>query len=362
MDDLAIYRDYVQLLESELYSFLTRFNGMEGGYYDYLLYHFGFKTSDFADSQLPGIRLFGKRLRPVLCFLIYEAITGNREDIRKVIPLVLSAEIMHNASLIHDDIQDHDELRWGRPTVWKLFGMEQGINCGDTLQALAYHSIFDLSKMGFEDSLVTRILSASNRIHLTVIEGQFLDLLFEKRLDISEYEYFKMISKKTAAPFAGIAECTAALATKESSDSPLIASYRDFALKFGMLFQLTDDILGIWGDVWKTGKTPADVRNKKKTLPIIHAFNHATEKNKERLIFLYSSFPGCLEEEEAEEVLGILEESGSRNFCLDWAERFYKETIQALEADQISNSNQEKLRFMVDYCFRRSQAYSEKRS
>lgn len=346
MQDLAIYKEYVEKIDGELFSFLSKFNAPPQ-YYDYLLYHFGFKSLP-NNGHAPTLRHLGKRLRPVMCFLIYKAITG---DEKLVIPLVLSSEIMHNASLIHDDIQDHDELRWGRPTVWKLAGMEQGINFGDTLQAMSYGLILELGKLGVSDRLITKIIGASNRVHLTVVEGQWLDLQFESRLDISEFEYFEMISKKTAAPYAGIAECAAMLASG-GEDDRRIESYRNFALKFGMLFQLTDDILGIWGDPYQTGKTPADIRNKKKTLPIIHGFEHANPQDKTLLASLYRN--GKKIDAEANEVLRILEYTGSKGHSQNWARKFHEDTLAALAETGIRNAYQEKLKHMADYCFERA--------
>lgn len=344
MEELTVYKDYVHIIEQELRSFLSKFNGPTN-YYDYLRYHFGFKT---MDSNGSAMRLLSKRFRPIMCLLIYKAIAG---EFSNVIPLVLSAEMMHNASLIHDDIQDQDEMRWGRPTVWKIAGIEQGINCGDSLQAMAYRLILDLEKTGFDNKMIAKILAASNRIHLTVIEGQSMDLLFEKRIDISEAEYFEMISKKTATPYAGIAECAATLATQDKNPE-LVEAYRNFALKFGMLFQLTDDVLGIWGDVQKTGKISADIKNKKKTLPIIYAFHQASPKGREKLISLYTRWDKIMAE--ASEVLEILEETKAKDHCQMWIQTYYEETLQALRKTQIANAFQEKLEHMAQYCFNRS--------
>lgn len=344
----ALYKRYVEIVEKALYAFLARVQGPRD-YYDYLLYHFGFKG---LNGGFPGNgtgRLLGKRLRPVMSLFIYQAVTGKFQP---VLPLVVGAEIMHNASLVHDDIQDHDELRWGRPTLWKILGTEQGINCGDTLQALAYGSILELSQNGFKESMILQILAASNRIHVAVVEGQFMDLEFEKRLDISLAEYFEMIGKKTATPYAGIAECAATLAT-DGGNPGLVSAYRDFAQKFGMLFQLTDDMLGIWGDVQRTGKIPADIRNKKKTLPVIYALNHAEEKTRRRLAALYEKREKI--EQEAPAVLRILEEAGAREFCLEWILKLYRETLEALGETGILNLFQEELQAMADYCYRRSQ-------
>jgi geranylgeranyl diphosphate synthase type I len=349
MEELAIYKDYVEIIEKELYAYLTRFNGPPH-YYDYLLYHFGFKSLQTnGNGSHVSLRHLGKRLRPVMCLLIYKAITGN---FKNVIPLVLSAEIMHNASLIHDDIQDHDELRWGRPTVWKLAGMEQGINFGDTLQAMAYGLILDLGKLGFDDTMITRIIASSNQVHITVVEGQYMDLQFEKRLDISEFEYFEMIAKKTATPYAGIAECAALLATGGKSQA-LIDAYKNFALKFGMLFQLTDDILGIWGDLWSTGKIPADIRNKKKTLPVIYALGKASPADKKILTSLYRG-TDKIDQAGASEVLRILDETDAKALCQEWTRKFYEETLLALRETSVANAFQEKLRHMADYCYQRA--------
>lgn len=354
MSSLEIFKEDAKLVDEALHLFLNGFNAIPQ-YYDYLRCHFGFKPDlDGGKSENGSLHVLRKRLRPVMCLLIYRAIAGESSDHRPVMPLVLSAEIMHNASLIHDDIQDHDELRWGRPTLWKEFGMEQGINCGDTLQALAYRSVLNLLNEGVADRLVTRILNIGNQVHQMVVEGQYMDLLFEKKLEIPETEYFDMISRKTAIPYAGVAECAALLATQDS-DPDLVSYYRQFALKFGMLFQLSDDFLGIWGDLHRTGKRQADIRRKKKTLPVIAAFHRASPESKARLVSLYSN-GSVIEEAQVSDVLSILKEAGSRELCLTWIQKFYGETIDALHKTGIANISQDKLAHMADYCLGRCES------
>lgn len=346
-DELILYKDYVEYIEKELYSFLKRFDA-PSGYYDYLLYHFGYKSLDENGNGNGSPRVLGKRLRPVMCLLICRALLG---DFQRAAPLILSTEILHNASLIHDDIQDRDEVRWGRPALWKAFGLEQGINCGDTLQAMAYGSLLDLYDQGFSDAVVRKVFGISNRIHMTVVEGQYMDLLFERREEIAEYEYFEMISRKTAAPYAGIAECAAVLSMAEKNPD-LAQYYRDFGLKFGMLFQLTDDILGIWGGVEKTGKIPADIRNRKKTLPIIYAFNNASAERKENLRAIYAGSSPI--ESDAAAVMEALEETGAYEASQKWAGKFYDETMSALSQTGIDDPFKDELKYMADYCFKRS--------
>jgi geranylgeranyl diphosphate synthase type I len=347
-EELAVYKDYVAIIDKELYAFLTRF---QDPYYDYLLYHFGYKPLEGMTSSQNGKRpLLGKRLRPLMCLLVCKGLTG---DYKKALPLILSTEVLHNASLIHDDIQDQDEVRWGRPTLWKLFGIGQGINCGDTLQALAYGLILELYENGFSHDVVRKVLSISNRVHRTVVEGQYLDLLFETRTDIQEYEYLEMISKKTAAPYAGAAECAAVLSLPEK-EWDRIPFFSDFGLKFGMLFQLTDDILGIWGGLEKTGKIPADIRSKKKTLPIVYAFNNANAKERNKLLSIYARTGPLDEKQEAPLIFELLEKLGTYEACKKWIAKFYDETLLALSKTDIPNLYQEELRHMVDYCFNRA--------
>jgi geranylgeranyl diphosphate synthase type I len=345
-DELSILKPYIEIIDKELLNFLSRFKNPEE-YYNTLLYHFGYRSFSQKNSGNGAHCFFAKRLRPLMCLLISESLT---EDYHQVIPLILGIELMHNASLIHDDIQDRDEVRWGRPTVWKLFGIEQGINCGDTLQAMAYGLILELYDKGIKENVVRKVLEVSSQIHRTVVEGQYLDLMFENRTDITEAEYFDMIERKTAAPYAGAAECAALLAY-ENRYPERVEAYRQFGLQLGILFQLSDDILGIWGGIEKTGKTPADIRNKKKTLPVIYTFNHASPDSREKLIQLYDS--PQLSDNDIFQVLNILQETGAYHACDVWIKKYYQETLSALKKTEISASFLEKLSGIADYCLNR---------
>jgi geranylgeranyl diphosphate synthase type I len=343
---LSFLKPYIDIIDHELLSFLKRFKSPEE-YYNRLLYHFGYSSGYNQDKKEGTPCFFGKRLRPLMCLLISQSLTG---DYHQAVPMILGIELLHNASLIHDDIQDRDEMRWGRPTLWKLFGLEQGINCGDSLQAMAYGLILELYDKGINERTVRKILEVSSKIHRTVVEGQYLDLAFEKRTDISETEYFDMIERKTAAPYAGAAECAAILAY-ENKEPERVELYRQFGLKLGILFQLSDDVLGIWGGIEKTGKIPADIRNKKKTLPIIYAFNNSSPAAREELIRVYESPE--LSDASVFRVLDILEESGAYQASEVWVKRYYQETLEALENTKISDFFREKLSGIADYCIRR---------
>jgi geranylgeranyl diphosphate synthase type I len=221
-----------------------------------LYYHLG-----WIDEGQPRL-VAGKRIRPTLTLLCCAACGG---DWRNALPFAAAVELIHNFSLVHDDIQDDSPLRRGRATVWKLWGRAQAINAGDaifTYAHLAIHRARNLRPPTLLDAL--RILDQTC-IHLTT--GQHFDMAFETRGDVSAEDYLEMIEGKTASLIASAAELGALAAAVPSETQSL---YREFGRHCGLAFQIRDDILGIWGDATVTGKSAAtDILARKKTLPVL---------------------------------------------------------------------------------------------
>jgi geranylgeranyl diphosphate synthase type I len=226
-----------------------------------LRYHLGFANADGSAARINA----GKRIRPVLVLLSCAAVDGDPD-------LVLSAaagvELLHNFSLIHDDIEDGDALRRGRPTLWKQWNIAQAINSGDTMFAMAYAGLQRCTAHGVPAERVLRALDAFTRtnIHLTV--GQHLDLSFETRDSVTAAEYLEMIAGKTGALTRASCEIGAILGGGSAAQ---IAALGEFGASLGRSFQLQDDVLGIWGDPSKTGKADSDLVHRKKTLPVLYA-------------------------------------------------------------------------------------------
>jgi geranylgeranyl diphosphate synthase type I len=233
-----------------------------GEYFEMLHYHLGWTDGGAS----------GKRLRPLLCLLACTAAGG---DWQQALPLAAAVELIHNFSLIHDDIQDNSPLRHGRPTVWARWGAAQAINAGDAMFTLACLAPHRLAELGVPPAVTLAAVAELNRTCLALTQGQYLDMAFEQRQRISIAEYLAMIEKKTAVLIAAAAHLGASVAG--AAPERLLAFYR-FGLNLGLAFQLQDDLLGIWGDPAVTGKSAAsDLEKRKKSLPVVYGLEHSAE-------------------------------------------------------------------------------------
>ena len=262
---------------------------------------------------------------PLLGLLAYASITG---DHRRALPGAAAVELGHNFSLVHDDIEDDDRERRHRPTLWALHGIPQAINTGDMLFSLSRIALHRLTDLGFPDRTVLRLMRLYDDTCVALCEGQYLDIWMAEHDDgLSVELYFDMIGRKTAALIAASIEAGAVLATE---DENVIARYRAFGWDLGLAFQLNDDLLGIWGPELFTGKEPTDVPRKKKTLPVIYAFEHATPADRARLAALYAN--GRLVPEHVREIVAILERTGAREYTRDQARLHRDRAIAELDA------------------------------
>ena len=210
-----------------------------------LNYHLGFANADGTTTNVYS----GKRIRPMLVLLSCEACGG---DPMQAIPAAAAVELLHNFSLIHDDIEDRDELRRGRPTLWKQWGEAQAINAGDAMFAQAHLALHRCVERGVRAEHVLHALRVFDAMCLHLTAGQHLDLSFEARNDVTAQEYMRMIEGKTAELTKVCCEIGAIIA---GGNSETVTSLGEFGLSIGLAFQLQDDVLGIWGDPAQTGKS-----------------------------------------------------------------------------------------------------------
>ena len=220
-------------------------------------YHLGWSDAEGHPVTAPG----GKGIRPALALLGTEAV-GSAGEVG--IPGGVAVELVHNYSLIIDDVIDLDTERHHRPTVWTLFGVSHAIIAGEALQVLAHQVLLDPpSEIGAAASAALAAATA------TMIAGQSDDIAFEQRRDISIEQCVAMSCAKTGALLGCAASIGAILA-----DAPAgtVAALRDYGLFLGLAFQAVDDLLGIWGDPARTGKPQgSDLRQRKKSMPIVYA-------------------------------------------------------------------------------------------
>jgi geranylgeranyl diphosphate synthase type I len=226
-------------------------------------YHLGYAGPDLQPLDRRAVDR-GKRMRPAVALLAAGAAGG---EPRAAAPVGAALELLHNFTLIHDDIQDESPTRRHRPTVWSIWGIGQAINAGDGLFAVARLPIYRLASTGVTADLSLRLLEAFDRMTVAIVEGQTLDLAFEVRTDVSAGEYLDMIAGKTAAIVQFAAWAGALLGRANEADA---SRWAEFGLALGLGFQVRDDLLGIWGSQEATGKAPADdVRRRKQSLPIL---------------------------------------------------------------------------------------------
>jgi geranylgeranyl diphosphate synthase type I len=226
-----------------------------------LRYHLGFASVDGSPAEISS----GKRIRPLLTLLACQACGGRLED---GLPAAAAVELLHNFSLIHDDIEDRDELRRGRPTLWKIWGEALAINAGDALFSLAHLALERAADAGAPAGRVLRALRLFDETCLALTIGQHLDIEFENRADVTAAEYVAMIDGKTAALTRAACAIGGIMA---GAPDDHVAALAAFGRELGLAFQLQDDVLGIWGDPAATGKHDSDLTHGKKTLPVLHA-------------------------------------------------------------------------------------------
>lgn len=281
-------------------------------------YHLGWRNLDLQPAALDP----GKLLRPQLALLACGAVGG--EPVQ-ALPLAAGIQLIHDFSLIHDDIEDNSDTRRGRVTVWKQWGLAQGINAGDGMFVVAHLALHRLAAGGVPPMRVLTVLRRFDETILRICEGQYLDLSFEGRLDVTSDDYLAMIERKTAALIAAAAGLGALVG---GADDALSDALFRFGHHMGMAFQIEDDILGIWGDPRRTGKpAAADVQQRKVTLPIIHALAHAPERT--ALAELYGQT--SISPDDIAQVLALLDASDARAFSAAQAAEHHAAATAALQ-------------------------------
>jgi geranylgeranyl diphosphate synthase type I len=306
-----------QIIDSALRSIFNTFANQRGPalaqpYYSQMRYHLGWVNADFTPAQNNP----GKLIRPTLLLLAYEAAgawgLSHSDYLQRALPAAVAVELTHNFSLLHDDIEDGDLERRHRKTNWNLWGIPQSINTGDGMFALARLALWEGLEQGVEPEVAVQLAQCMDRDTITLSEGQFLDISFEGRLNISVAHYLDMISRKTAALMACAAELGARLGTRNQET---INALRNFGAALGVVFQVRDDLLGVWATTAESGKTVAgDLYRRKKSLPILHALENATQDDREILEHIYqqTAEPGP---RQIAQILAIFERTQTRDYC-----------------------------------------------
>ncbi|HID34112.1 MAG TPA: polyprenyl synthetase family protein [Anaerolineae bacterium] len=289
--------------------------------YGMMRYHLGWENRLGEPEDAPK----GKRLRPLLTLMTAQAAGG---DPAQALPAAAAVELIHNFSLIHDDIEDRSSTRRHRPTLWTWVGESQAINAGDAMFVLAHLALLRLRKRHLPASRILDAMQTLDDTCLRLTQGQFLDMDFETRTNVTLDEYMTMIAGKTAALIAASSALGAIIAGAAD-----VASYQAFGHALGLSFQIEDDILGIWGEEAVTGKSATgDILTRKKTLPVLYALAQ-TEPEADALRTFYTR-PAPLTPEDLPAILALLDALGARDFAEAQGRAYAEAALDALAATQ----------------------------
>ncbi len=273
----------------------------------------------------PTLATEGKALRPTLCLLACEATGGTTAD---AMPAAVAMELVHNFSLIHDEIQDRDDVRRHRPTLWKVWGERKALVAGNVMRIVA-----DMALWGHRDrGTALAVAGLITQATLEMIEGQYMDLHFEGRLDITMDDYLAMISRKTGA----LIRCSlVAGAAAGSGDHSAVEAFEESGRAFGMVFQVRDDYLGVWGVESATGKpVGADVRRKKNAFPFVYAMSKAKGRDREALLEIYGQAE--VGDGDVAAAVEIMERLGARESAQELAAHHSERAVEALRGIELA--------------------------
>ncbi len=255
----------------------------------------------------------GKRIRPAICILSYHICGG--KNIEDAIAMGSAFEIVHTASLIHDDINDKGEIRRGRKTLHKQYCISKAIVAGDFMMARGYRALGSTS-----NEVVNVIIEAATKMS----EGEFVQKDFEHSSKVTEEEYYEIITGKTSKLIEACAKSGAYIA---NGDSDTIAVLGEFAHDIGMAFQIIDDTLDVIGDVNNTGKKIGlDLIEGKPTLPTILAMRDPKYGAEIEKIFIRPE-PKV---EDVEEALSLIKKTDSIAICRQKAEQIVESAIKKI--------------------------------
>ncbi|MEE2885320.1 MAG: polyprenyl synthetase family protein [Chloroflexota bacterium] len=310
--------------------------------YNMLRYNMGWVDLD----GIPTDGKEGKALRPTLCLFACEAVGGFN---RQAMPTAVALELIHCFSLIHDDIQDKDEFRHHRPTLWTVWGVPKALTAGNILRMVADMALEKLRSEGIASDISLQGVQMLTDAYLSMIEGQYLDLFYEGRHDISIPQYLDMISRKTGA----LIRCSTTIgAFIGNQDKQAVASMGRFGMSLGYIFQIRDDILGVWGDEQNTGKpVGADIKRKKNSLPIVYSMSTIQGIDRQTLHDIYDG--NNLSNEQVSTVLEIMARSKVLEYAKSLAELHAEAALKELSLMNIDRKTRSEARELVYFLLER---------
>ena len=304
--------------------------------YNVMRYHLGWVNRHGQPAASPASQ--GKALRPMLCVFACEALGG---DPALALPAAAALELIHNFSLMHDDIQDHGYERRHQPTVWSLWGAPKALVAGNAMQSLGDLSALNCARVGVPAVVALKVSGILTESYLEMIEGQCRDLVFETRTTIDADEYLEMIALKTGALIRSAVEIGSLLATEDTTTTEVFAVFGSY---LGKVFQIRDDFLGIWGDEKTTGKSAdGDLRQRKKSFPVVYALQNSRGPARQELLRIYgfekrgAANQDDMEDSDIEQVREVLEQVGAAGHCQQLTERSASQALEALSGIKLAS-------------------------
>ena len=318
----SVFDRYGESIQNALRSGLTHDHSPV---YDMLRYYMGWADESGAPMQA----MTGKAVRPTLCLFGCEAVGGT---VSAAIPAAAALEFIHNFSLVHDDIQDEDETRHNRKTIWAVWGKPKALVSGNVLRIVADTTLHGLARQGLDSDRALGAVALLTESYLEMIEGQYMDMAFEGRHDIGMDDYLLMISRKTGA----LIRCSLNLGALVGADDPqTTAAFRECGRALGYVFQIRDDVLGVWGDEKITGKpVGADIRRKKNSYPAVYAMEAAESEDRATLSRIYEKPE--LDDDDVKSALEIMEKIGVRDRAQSEAAEWADAAIQSIAHLELS--------------------------
>ena len=306
--------------------------------YDMLRYYMGWVD----ENGRPHEAMEGKALRPTLCLFACEAVGGALE---MAMPSAVALEFIHNFSLIHDDIQDRDEIRHNRKTLWAVWGDPKALVAGNVLRVVADECLHQLLDSGLDYDRALAAGMLLTEAYLEMIEGQYLDLQFEGRHDISMSDYLNMISCKTGA----LIRCSLNLgAVVGAQEQGVGDAFKESGRAMGYVFQIIDDVLGVWGDEETTGKpVGADIRRKKNSYPVVYTMGRANDKDQKMLNEIYEKDE--LDDSDVDSVLAVMDRLDVKNQAQQEAEKYANVALESLAPVELSREARQEVEDLAHF-------------
>lgn len=276
-----------------------------------------------------------KRIRPILTMMSCDLFGGN---VKNALPAAMAVELYHNATLVHDDIMDKADTRRGKPSVHKIYGNNVAINTGDVMFMVAYRYLLQMKHKN-----IHKLMGIYSNCVISVIEGQSLDMEFEKVNEISEENYLQMICGKTSVLLATASQMGAWIAEADPKAQKIMY---DFGLNLGLAFQLQDDFLDAFGDSKKTGKIiGGDIVLNKKTLLLVKTLEFADSAQKGEIHMLLSEKN---KSQKIREIKQLMQTTGAKNYVENKINSYYLKAEKLLAKVAVSDEKKRSLAELIE--------------